>query len=120
MGQNPINLALRFFLELAALYLIGRWGWLQSGGILRYLLAVGLPLMAAIIWGAFRVPGDGGAPRVKVSGIVRLFIEILFFGFAIWSLFDTGAAKAGWILGGIVLFHYVISYDRIVWLLRQR
>ena len=119
MGQNPINLALRFFLELAALYFMGRWGWTQFDGGMRYLLALGLPLLAAVIWGTFRVPGDGGAPWVRVPGILRLAIEVVFFGFAIWSLFDSGAQSTAWIFGGITLLHYIISYDRIAWLLKQ-
>src|SRR6266508_2213622 len=119
MGQNLINLALRFFLELAALYFIGYWGWTQHAGVLRYLLAIGLPLLAAIIWGVFRVPGDGGAPRVRVSGIVRLLIEAGFLGFATWGLLDAGATTTGWIFGGITLLNYIISYDRIAWLLKQ-
>ena|SRR6266508_1848426 len=119
MAQNPINLALRFILELVALYFIGRWGWTQHSGILRYLLGIGLPLLAAVIWGVFRVPNDGGAPIVRVSGMLRLLIEIIYFGFATWGLFDAGAATTGWIFGGITLFHYMISYDRILWLLKQ-
>ena len=119
MGQNVANLALRFILELAGLYFIGRWGWIRFDGVLRYLLAIGLPLAAAVIWGVFRVPGDGGAPKVRVSGFVRLLIEIIYFGFATWTLFDTGATTTGWIFGGITLFHYLISYDRIMWLLKQ-
>lgn len=119
MGQNPLNLVLRFFLELAALYGIGYWGWTQQDGVLRYLVAFGLPFLAAVAWGTFRVPGDGGAPRVRVSGGIRLLIEIIFFGFAIWGLFDAGATTAGWTVGGLTLFHYLISYDRIAWLLNQ-
>jgi hypothetical protein len=119
MGQNPINLALRFFLELAGLYCMGYWGWTQHNGVLRYLLVIGLPLLAAVIWGVFRVPNDGGAPRVRVPGMVRFLIEIVFFGFAIWGLFEAGAIAAGWIFGGLTLFHYIISYDRIGWLLKQ-
>jgi len=80
---------------------------------------IGLPFIAAFVWGTFRVPGDGGAPRVQVPGIVRLLIEFIFFGFAIWGLFDTGAVTIGWIFGGITLIHYIISYDRISWLLKQ-
>jgi len=109
MGQNPINLALRFFLELAALYCMGYWGWTQHEGLLRYLLAIGVPLLAATIWGVFRVPEDGGPPRVRISGIVRFLIEIIFFGFATWGLFEAGAITAGWIFGGLTLFHYMIS-----------
>jgi hypothetical protein len=65
------------------------------------------------------VPNDGGAPKVRVPGIVRLLIEIIYFGFAIWGLFDAGATMTGWIFGGIVLFHYILSYDRIAWLVKQ-
>ena len=119
MAQNPINLVLRFILELVALYFMGRWGWMQFDGALRYLIAIGLPLLAAANWGIFRVPGDGGAPKVRVPGIVRLLIEIIYFGFATWALFDAGAITTGWIFGGITLFHYIISYDRILWLVKQ-
>jgi len=119
MSQNPANLALRFLLELVALYFIGRWGWIQGNGTLRYVLAIGLPPFAAFVWGTCRVPGYGGAPRVQVPGIVRLLMELVFFGFATWGLFDTGAVTTGWIFGGITLIHYVISYDRISWLLKQ-
>lgn len=119
MAQNPINLALRFILELVALYFLGRWGWTQFDGVLRYLIAIGLPLLAAAIWGIFRVPGDGGAPIVRVLGVVRLLIEMIYFGFATWGLFNIGATTTAWIFGGVTLFHYVISYDRINWLLKQ-
>lgn len=119
MAQNPVNLALRFILELAALYFIGRWGWTQFDGGLRVLLAIGLPLLAAAIWGIFRVPGDGGTPRVRVPGSLRLVIEAVFFSFATWCLFDSGLQTTAWIFGGITLLHYIISYDRIAWLVKQ-
>ena len=122
MSQNPFNLALRFLLELTALVAIGYWGWTQFDGSLRYLLAIGLPLLAAIVWGTFRVPADAsanGKAPVRVPGIVRLLIEIIFFGFAIWALYNAGAITSAAILGGVALFHYIISYDRIVWLLKQ-
>ena len=41
MGTNPINLGVRFILELVALYAFGRWGWNQSTGWLRFVLAIG-------------------------------------------------------------------------------
>ena len=119
MGYHPVNLALRFFLELAALFFIGRWGWVQHEGLWRYVRVIGLPLIAAMLWGVFRVPNDGGAPVVRVSGVVRLLIEAVFFGFAIWSLFDSGATRTGWIFGGITLLHYISSYDRIQRVLQQ-
>ena len=122
MGQHPLNLALRFLLEMAALFSIGYWGWVGHEGVLRIGLTLSLPLMAAVLWGAFRVPGDassGGQPVVAVPGVLRLLLELALFAFAVWGLRDAGATIAAWIVGGAVLFHYVISYDRIGWLLRQ-
>jgi hypothetical protein len=121
MSNNPINLALRFLLEMAALAAIGYWGWQQASGVLRYAWAMGLPLAAAAIWGTFRVPGDAsasGKAPVAVPGLVRLAIELAVFGFAAWGLVSEGATALGWVLGALALLHYVVSYDRILWLLR--
>ena len=122
MGSNPINLAIRFILELAGMVALGWWGWNQGEGILRFLLALGIPFLAAVLWGTFAVPDDpsrSGEARVPVPGIVRLMLELAFFGLATWSLFATGLTTLGWIYGIAVLIHYVISYDRVVWLVRQ-
>ena len=122
MSQNPINLAVRFLLEIAALVAIGYWGWAEHTGILRYVLVIGLPLLAAFLWGTFRAPEDASANRkapVAIAGLPRLLLELAFFGFATWGLFDAGAAITAWIFGGVVFVHYLISYDRIAWLVRQ-
>ena len=122
MSQNPINLAVRFILELAALAALAYWGWTQHSGILRYLLTVSLPVLGAVLWGVFAVPGDrsrsGDAP-VPVPGILRLLLELLLFGFAAWCLYDAGLVLLANIFGIVVLVHYIISYDRIIWLLRK-
>jgi hypothetical protein len=57
MANHPLNLALRFFLDLAALAAIGRWGWTQHTGLVRLLLALGLLVIAAAASGIFRAPG---------------------------------------------------------------
>ena len=119
MSANPINLAFRFFLELAALVAMGYWGWHTGQGWLRWVLMLGVPLFAAVLWGTFRVPKDPGRAPVQVPGVVRLALELAYFGFAVWALSNAGAATASWILGLAVVVHYVISYDRILWLLRQ-
>jgi hypothetical protein len=114
VAANPLNLALRFCLELAGLAAMGYWGWQTGDGALRYLLAIGVPLIAAALWGVFRVPGDPGKAPVPVPGLVRLALEAAFFAFAVWGLFDAGAPALGWVLGGLVVFHYLISYDRLI------
>jgi hypothetical protein len=122
MSQNMLNLAVRFLLELAALYAFGRWGWQTNEGFLRYVLMIGLPMLAATLWGVFRVPGDAsanGKAVVAVPGWVRLLFEITFFSFATFCFFDAGLRNAGWVFGAITLLHYILSYDRILWLLKS-
>jgi len=122
LGSNPVNLAVRFLLELAALIAIGAWGWSLTDEWPRYLAVVGLPLVAAALWGVFAVPDDpsrSGRAPVPVPGVLRLLLELAFFAFAVWALFDIGSSTLGWVLAGVVVLHYAASYDRIAWLLRQ-
>lgn len=122
MSSHPINLAVRFLLEVAALLAVGYWGWSTGSGVLRFVLALGLPLMAAVLWGTFRVPNDpssSGRAPVPIPGILRLLLELALFAFATWALYDAGAVQLSWILGLVVVVHYALSYDRIRWLVGQ-
>jgi hypothetical protein len=119
MSSNPINLVVRFFLELAALFAMGVWGWQQGEGLIRYLFAIGLPLIAYAIWGIFRIPNDPGAATVAIPGILRLAYEVIFFGFAIWALMDAGYGQLGWVLAILIVIHYIVSYDRVLWMIKQ-
>ena len=122
MSSNPINLAVRFLLELSALLAVGFWGWRQGKGSFRFVLAIGLPLIAAVLWGTFAVPDDpsrSGKAPVPVPGIVRLVLELAIFAFATWALYNAGATQLGWLLGVVTLVHYVLSYDRLWWLIRR-
>lgn len=95
MAKNPVNLVVRFVLELAALVVLAEWGWQRSG----WLLAILLPVIGATVWGVFRVPGDashrGDAP-VAVPGWVRLLLEIGYFGAAVLILAQTGQPRCCW------------------------
>lgn len=122
MGSHPLNLIIRFLLEISALISVGMWGWKQSDGWLRFVLSIGLPVMLAVIWGTFAVPNDpsrSGAAPIVTPGIIRLAIELGFFAFATWSLYDIGLDKVSLALGITVIIHYIISYDRIIWLMSQ-
>ena len=123
MAQNPLNLALRFLLQLCILFALGYWGWTRQVGVLRYLLAIGLPLIAAVLWGTFRVPNEPTAnphAPVPIPGWLRLVLELALFSFAVWGLYDAGATLAALIFGAVTVFHYAISYDRIAWLVKPR
>jgi hypothetical protein len=120
MSSHPINLTLRFLLELSALYSMGLWGWQNGDGFLRFIFVIGIPIIAAAMWGTFRVPNDPGPAPVAVSGILRLVFELIFFGFATWALFDGQYIMFAWIFGIVIILHYITSYDRIIWLVKEK
>lgn len=117
LGMHPINLALRFLLELVAWGGMGYWGWTQHQGVLRVLLGIGLPLLAMTVWGVFRVPGDPKDSPVPVPGLIRLCIELLEFGLAVLLLIAAGQQAFAIGFAIVVALHYLVSYDRIGWLL---
>lgn len=120
MANHPLNLALRFGLELAMLAAWALVGWSFSSASWRLLPAILLPLAAAALWGVFRVPGDGGPPVIVTPGPLRLLLEALLFGGAVYGLWATRHATFAAILGGLALFHYALGYDRVLALLRNR
>ena len=116
MGSHPVNLAIRFLLELTALAAMGIWGWNLSEVWIRFVLMMAIPLLAAAVWGTFAVPKDpsrSGSAPIPIPGLLRLVIEFAFFAFATWIFYDLGYTRLSWIFGSTVIVHYIVSYDRI-------
>jgi hypothetical protein len=119
-GFHPLNLFVRGLLELTALALIGLGAYrLAGGGMFGWLLGFALVLVAMVAWVTFAVPGDrsrsGNAP-VAVPGAVRLIVEFDVFAAAVflgWFVSPTVAV----VFGAAVAIHYLLSLDRIRWLL---
>ena len=122
MGSHPINLTLRFILEISALFALGYWGWTQHAGIMRFVWSIGLVVLAAVVWGTFAVPDDpsrSGKAPVPVPGAVRLVIELVLFAAGVWAFYASDRPLWGLILGILTVIHYALSYDRIIWLLKR-
>jgi hypothetical protein len=122
MGTRPANLVVRFLLELSALLSMGYWGWHRRDDGFQILLALAIPLVAAILWGTFAVPNDptrSGSAPVPIPGMLRLALDVGFFAFAAWALYDLRSARLTVIFGTAVVLHYLLSYDRISWLVGQ-
>lgn len=122
MGNAWWNLTLRFLLELAALLGLGVAGWSLSGGWWRWLLALTLPAIAAVLWGTFAVrddPSRSGRAPVPVPGAVRLVLElaVLFGGAA--GFYAAGHTTTGIIVTLLIAISYAFSLDRLGWLLKQ-
>jgi hypothetical protein len=121
-GSDPANLALRFLLELVALFALGWWGWSLTDSWLRFVLVVVFVLAAATIWGTFAVPDDpsrSGEAPVVVRGWVRLGLEAVTFGAAVIGLASVGRGSFAIGFLVVVVVHYVLSIDRISWLLQR-
>jgi hypothetical protein len=122
MSTHPLNLALRFALELTALFALGYRGWTQHEGPLRIVMAFAVPLAAAAMWGVFATPGDrsrSAKAPVPTPGIIRLLMELVFFSAAAWSFYTAGNRIIALVFSGIVVLHYAVSYDRIGWLVKH-
>lgn len=120
MSRHPLNLAARFFLEIAALAVMARWGWSLTQGWPALVPAILVPGVAASVWGVFRVPNDGGAPTVEVPGPARLLLEVVFFGTAVWMAARTAGSAWALPLGVGTILHYALSWDRVALLARGR
>lgn len=121
MGFNPINLTFRFLLEILGLVGLFRLGLELGTGLWKWVLAAGLTFAAMALWATFRVPGDrsaSGEAPYSVSGPVRLLIEIVVFGAGAFGWFVTGPDWMAWAYLSALALHHIISYDRIVWLIR--
>jgi hypothetical protein len=121
--MRPLNLVVRFLLEIAALIALGYWGYQMAEGGLRYIVAGGIPLLAAAVWGIFAVRGDpsrSGKAPVPVSGLIRLIIEFAFFALAAVGMYSSGMQTLALVFALAVAAHYALSLDRIRWLVDQR
>ena len=70
---KPLNLGLRFVLELCMLVALGIWGFSEN-----IVLGIAAPLAAAVVWGLWIAPK---ATR-RLRDPVRLALELLLFGAA--------------------------------------
>ncbi|GAA3343488.1 hypothetical protein GCM10020358_42980 [Amorphoplanes nipponensis] len=85
--MRGFHLLLRFVLELGALAALAYAGWQASDNLwLRLLAAIGLPLVAAVVWGQWVAP----KARRPLPDPLRLVPEWLVFGGATVALAVTG------------------------------
>ena len=119
MSDKPLNLLVRFLLEIMLLVIFGYWGWKGHWWFCGPMTGILLPVTAATLWGVFRVEGDPGKAVVPVPGWVRLMYELTLFACATVMLSDMGFSR--YALGFLATWciHYFVSYDRILRLLKK-
>lgn len=93
------NLAVRFLLELGSVGAVGYWGAHTGGTTLtKVVLAVGLPLVLAIVWGTFVAPNAS----VHVPGTVHVALQVLVFGAAAAAFYSVHRVALAYLFSGAV------------------
>ncbi len=114
--MHAANLALRSFLEIAALGGFGALAWLSVEGWWRYLAVIAVLALLMTLWGVFAVPGDpsrsGNAP-FPVSGLLRLGLELAVLLGGACAFYWAGYNAAALVLAALVALHYALSGERI-------
>jgi hypothetical protein len=83
-GPKVLNLVARFVLEICALWALGYWGFhVGESDVVHWILGIGAPATAALLWGSFVSP----KARYQVPAIVRLWVELDVFAAATLALF---------------------------------
>lgn len=121
MSQHPLNLALRFLLEVGAIVALGMWGWTLATGPVRVLFALLLPALAAALWTQLSYAGDpvhDGA-RFAVPTQVRLALELIIFVGG-WAAFREVSPAVAPGFGVALIVHHLLSWDRVMGMLRGR
>jgi hypothetical protein len=94
-GLRGVTLTARFLCELAMLAALAFWGYVIGEGPLAWLLGVGAPALAAVVWGTFVAP----RARIPVSASLRVQIELVLYAVA-----AVGLGSAGQPVAAVVLF----------------
>ena len=118
--MRPWNLALRFGLEVAAFLAIGSSVWAVAPNGLKWAASVVTVVIVAAGWGTFNVlddPSRSGRAPVEVGGWLRFTLEMVILGGSAVALAGTGRVRVALWIGGLTVFHYLVSWRRLRWLL---
>ena len=98
-----IAFLLEFFMFVSLAYL-----GFQNGKtvLVKYLLAVGLPLIAIILWGFFAAPNS----TYRLEQTPRIFFEIALFISTAILFYKSGYTTLAFTFGAIVLLSETIAY----------
>jgi Protein of unknown function (DUF2568) len=105
---KAVNAATRFLLELCALAALGYWGFHAGSGTAgRIALGIGVPAVAAVVWGVFGAPGSAR----QLRGLWRLGLELVILGGATAGLFAAGQHVLALVFAAVVLVNEILLYS---------
>jgi hypothetical protein len=99
-----LNLGLKFVLEITALACLGIWGATIAHGPAAVILAIGLPLLTAVLWGTFAAP----KARRRLPLRLRVPFELSVFAVAAVALWRSESATPAVTFAGLVLLNALL------------
>ncbi len=105
--MKSINLGVAFLLELCMLAALAYWGF-QTGQTLlvRLVLGIGAPVLAALIWGRYMAP----LSATRLTGAAYLVLKFVLFGLAALGLATTGQITLAIIFAVISVINQVLLF----------
>src|SRR4051812_39264078 len=101
------NLALAFLLELAGLAAFCYWGFAVPDGLTpKLLFGLGLPILAAVLWGVFASP----KATVVLPGPATVAFQLVWFGAAAVVLGLAGRVTLAVVLAVLVTVNRVLQW----------
>ena len=83
---KQFNLLVSFLLEVGLVVLAGYWGFHQSeSSILNYILAIGVPTVIILLWGAWAAPKS----KRRLKNPVRTIFKLAMMAFAVFFAYAT-------------------------------
>jgi hypothetical protein len=122
MTSNPYNLVLRLLIEFYGYIVFGFTGFFLTDSLIRWPLAIILPIIAGFFWGTFYVekdPAGIGKAIIKISGLQRMVLEFSFYTLTVLLSFIYVSNLVSFIYLYLIIVHNAFSYDRISWILKQ-
>ncbi|WP_028776720.1 YrdB family protein [Shimazuella kribbensis] len=103
------NLLLQFLIEIAALFILGYWGFKTGNQItIKIMLGIGSPLLFAIFWGMFLAP----KANIPLNPVLAYSIKFVLFLFVAYVLYQTGKTLSAI---GFLIITYISLILTILW-----
>ena len=101
------NLALAFLLELCALASFAYWGFNASDStVVRIVLGIGTPVLAAVVWGIFAAPRSAR----RLRGDAYLAFKVVFFALAVLALIVSGQVNLALVFAVVFIINTALAY----------
>ncbi|MCP2030103.1 hypothetical protein L1277_000167 [Okibacterium sp. HSC-33S16] len=102
------NDILRLFLELFAVVSLGIWGFLSWDLPWNFVIGIGAPVVAILLWALFRSP----KAVLSVDPYVKALIELLVMGAAALAWWDLGVPFVALVFAIVAVISGVLNGRR--------